>query len=111
MRTTISKSAHARPYLAGLIVTLAVSAHAERGRAELDRFVLNECGFCHGLQLTGGLGGALTPASIAGKSDAVLTAAILAGVPATPMPAWDGILNAQEAQRIVKRLREGLVNE
>lgn len=100
-----------RTILIGLFLVITGNVHAERTGAELDAFVRNECGFCHGLRLTGGIGTPLTPPALAGKSDGALLAAILAGVPNTPMPPWAGILSAREAERIVQRLRGGLAHE
>ena len=42
------------------------SASAER-QAKLDHLLLQDCGSCHGLRMTGGLGPALTRDALAGK--------------------------------------------
>mgnify|MGYP001791555218 CR=1 FL=1 len=74
--------------------------HATR----LVRLVRQDCGSCHGLRLTGGLGPALLPGALQGKPKEYLTATILSGRMGTPMPPWRGLLTEQEAQWIVERL-------
>ena len=74
--------------------------HASR----LVRLVRQDCGSCHGLQLTGGLGPSLLPAALADKPATSLVATILGGRRGTPMPPWRGLLTEQEAQWIVERL-------
>lgn len=74
--------------------------HASR----LVRLVRQDCGSCHGLRLTGGLGPALLPSTLADKPAESLVAAILDGRKGTPMPPWRGLLTEQEAVWIVERL-------
>lgn len=57
--------------------------------------------------MTGGLGPALTPASLAGKAPVMLREVILNGRPGTPMPPWKPFMSAQEAEWLVKRLLHG----
>lgn len=91
----------------GFIVALPCAAtdispeHASR----LVRLVRQDCGSCHGLQLTGGLGPSLLPAALADKPATSLVATILGGRKGTPMPPWRGLLTEQEAQWIVERLQ------
>ncbi len=66
-----------------------------------------DCGACHGLRLTGGLGLPLTSRSLAGKDDGMLSAIILEGVPGTPMPPWKGQITPDEAAWLVRRLKQG----
>lgn len=75
--------------------------HASR----LVRLVRQDCGSCHGLQLTGGLGPSLLPGALADKPAPSLVATILGGRKGTPMPPWRGLLTEQEAQWIVERLQ------
>ena len=75
--------------------------HASR----LVRLVRQDCGSCHGLQLTGGLGPSLLPAALADKPATSLVATILGGRKGTPMPPWRGLLTEHEAQWIVERLQ------
>ncbi|MCX7194042.1 MAG: cytochrome c [Proteobacteria bacterium] len=76
-------------------------------RAELIRMVRNDCGSCHGLQLTGGLGLPLTPEALREKPDDSLVATILYGRPDTPMPPWQAFLSEAEAGWIVAKLKQG----
>ena len=76
-------------------------------RTELIRLVRNDCGSCHGMQLTGGLGLPLTPEALRGKPDSSLVASILYGRPGTPMPPWQSFLNQAEAEWIVEKLKQG----
>jgi cytochrome c55X len=76
-------------------------------RAELIRMVRNDCGSCHGMQLTGGLGLPLTPEALREKPDSALVASILYGRPGTPMPPWQAFMNESEAEWIVENLKQG----
>ncbi len=93
--------------LAASAATAAEEPSAER-RAELLYRLKHDCGSCHGLTLKGGLGPSLLPARLAGRSREDLVAAILDGVPATPMPPWQGELTAAEARWLVEVLQEGV---
>lgn len=74
---------------------------------ELTRFVRQECGFCHGLQLTGGLGSPLTAHALRDKPTEPLVAAILYGIPGTAMPGWAPFLSAEDTNWIVMHLKKG----
>lgn len=76
-------------------------------QTELIRFVRQECGFCHGLHLTGGLGTPLTAQALDGKSPEALAATILYGRTGTAMPAWTPHLNEADAGWIVAALQKG----
>lgn len=78
---------------------------------ELARFVHQECGFCHGLKLTGGLGSPLTPEAMKNKPADYMVAIILHGIPGSAMPGWQPYLNEQDAKWIVQALQEGLLDE
>ena len=82
-------------------------ARAQTPRAKLVALVRQDCGSCHGLTLKGGLGPALLPRTLAGKSAEGLAAIILDGVPGTPMPPWRGELSPQDAHWIAQKLKEG----
>jgi cytochrome c55X len=82
----------------------------ERATA-LVRMVRQDCGACHGMQLTGGLGPALTPAALADKPLDSMTAVIFGGRPGTPMPPWRGLLTETEARWIAEALARGLPEE
>ncbi len=77
----------------------------------LVRMVSQDCGSCHGMQLTGGLGPALTPQALAGMPRESLAATIYHGRPGTPMPPWKAMLDEQEADWIAQRLLEGFPPE
>jgi len=74
---------------------------------ELTHFVRQECGFCHGLHLTGGLGSSLTPAALRDKPTEPLVAATLYGIPGTAMPGWAPFLSVEDANWIVMNLKKG----
>lgn len=84
------------------------SPHLSREREnELIRLVRQDCGSCHGMRLTGGLGPALTPESLKDKPAATLVSTVLHGRPGTPMPPWKSLLADSEAEWIVDMLRKG----
>ncbi|GAA6142005.1 cytochrome c [Hydrogenophaga sp. 5NK40-0174] len=110
----------ARSLLTSLVLALpAVFVHAEpnahepsAGRQQqLVRMVRQDCGSCHGMKLTGGLGPALTPEAIGHWPEENLTAVIYQGRPGTPMPGWRGMLTENEAAWIASRLRAGFPHE
>ena len=74
---------------------------------ELVHIVRQDCGSCHGLTLNGGLGPALTAATLSDKPAEGLVATIIGGRPGTPMPPFRGIVTETEAQWIVDQLRNG----
>ena len=76
-------------------------------RAELVRMVRQDCGSCHGIQLTGGLGPALTRERMADMPLESLTAVIYHGRPGTPMPGWKSMINEAEADWIARHLQAG----
>ena len=75
---------------------------------ELLNLVRQDCGSCHGLQLTGGLGLPLTPQVLKEKSPEVLKYVILYGRNGTTMPPWNPFITEAEAGWIVQMLMEGL---
>jgi len=77
---------------------------------ELARFVRQECGFCHGLHLTGGLGSPLTARAMKDRPADTMEAIILHGIPGTAMPGWKPYLSQQDAKWIVHALQEGLLD-
>lgn len=97
----------------GFLVALLASAPAlaqgvaEGRSAELVRIVRQDCGSCHGMRLTGGLGPPLTREALAGKPVDALAATIVHGRPGTPMPAWRGLLSDAEATWIAEQLAGG----
>ncbi len=106
-----------RPWLqAGLLALLAGSALAqgagtppptpERQQA-LVRMVRQDCGSCHGLHLTGGLGPALTPQALADKPLDSMVSTIYGGRPGTPMAPWKAMLSEADALWIAQQLFAG----
>ncbi len=94
--------------LLGAIATAAVAQppDAERERA-LVRMVRQDCGSCHGMQLTGGLGPPITRGALADRPVASIAATIYHGRPGTPMPPWRAMLNEAEALWIAEQLQRG----
>ena len=103
--------------LAPLLLTLPVSPAAvaqavpATRQAELVRMVRQDCGACHGMRLSGGLGPALTREALADKPASAMAATITHGRPGTPMPAWRAMVNESEAQWIAEQLLSGFPQE
>jgi cytochrome c55X len=85
----------------------AAEVSVERAAA-LRHLLVQDCGSCHGLRLTGGLGPALTPAALADKSPEFLRDVILNGRPGTPMPPWKPFMTESEAAWLVELLQRGV---
>lgn len=92
--------------LAGSVAAEPAGFAPER-QSELVRLVREDCGSCHGLRLTGGLGPPLTPEALQDRPRQALVRTILEGRPGTPMPPWKGFLSEPEAAWIVERLQKG----
>lgn len=90
---------------------LLVSSAALAGEPPADRqnalrnLLRHDCGACHGLTLKGGLGPALLPEALAGKSDNFLADTILNGRKGTAMPPWQPFINRDEALWLINVLR------
>lgn len=78
---------------------------------ELIHLVRQDCGSCHGLRLSGGLGLPLTPEALRERPAAGLVATILDGRPGTAMPPWRAFLTEAEAEWIVRQLIAGFPEE
>ncbi|MFG3453293.1 c-type cytochrome [Stutzerimonas stutzeri] len=89
-----------------LSAALAEPPTAER-QAQLEHLLVQDCGSCHGLRMTGGLGPALTLDAIAGKPRESLIATVTHGRPGTAMPGWNALLNEQDIAWLVDLLLEG----
>lgn len=76
-------------------------------RAALVHFVRHDCGSCHGMQLRGGLGPALTPADLADRDPGYLEVMIREGSPAMGMPGWKALLADAEIRWIAAGLKDG----
>jgi cytochrome c55X len=79
---------------------------AER-QQELRNLMIQDCGSCHGLTLRGGLGPALLPSTLRGKSAAYLGTMILEGRPGSAMPGWRPLLSEAEAHWMAELLLRG----
>lgn len=92
-----------------LPLSLSVAAPLTHERqATLEHILIQDCGSCHGLRMTGGLGPALTPQLLADKSRESLIATVMHGRPGTTMPPWDALLTEQEATWMIDRLLQGV---
>ena len=87
-------------------VVLADTPPPER-QAELRNLLLQDCGSCHGMRLTGGLGPALTPQALQGKPREMLIATVSQGRPGTPMPPWKPLLSESDIVWLVDTLTGG----
>ena len=83
---------------------------AERQTALLD-LLHQDCGSCHGMTLQGGLGPALLPSALEGKSEAALIATILEGRPGTAMPPWKSFMTRPEVEWLVSQLKHPVKSE
>ncbi len=87
--------------------TAAAEIPAQR-QAEITYMLLQDCGSCHGMRLTGGLGPALTPERFQKWTAEQLAATILYGRPGTPMPPWRPFLTEPEALWLARSLKQGV---
>jgi cytochrome c55X len=71
---------------------------------ELRNLLFQDCGACHGMRLTGGLGPALTHRALQGKPRELLIATISDGRPGTPMPPWKPLLSESDIAWLVDYL-------
>jgi len=85
----------------------ASAAEMTPNAARLSHLVRQECGSCHGLALTGGLGAPLTPDSLARWDREQVAAIILDGIPGSPMPPWRALLSEADARWIADVLKRG----
>jgi cytochrome c55X len=74
---------------------------------ELHNLLLQDCGSCHGMRLTGGLGPALTPQALQGKPREQLIATVSDGRPGTPMPPWKPLLSHSDIAWLVDYMMGG----
>ena len=103
------------PFLFLAVPLAAVAARASEptpGRQrELVHLVRQDCGSCHGMQLTGGLGLPLTAEALRDKPLEGLEATIHGGRPGTAMPPWKSFHSDAEIRWIVEKLMTGFPKE
>jgi len=110
LRTAIGAAVLA-PLLASGAAMAAPDDPSPQRRQQLVHMVRQDCGACHGLRLTGGLGPALTPTALRDWTPEGITATILNGRPGTPMPPWRSFVSEAEAQWIARSLLAGFPQE
>ncbi len=79
----------------------------DQRKAELTHLVLQDCGSCHGMRLTGGLGPSIIPNDLKTSHPKALAAIISHGVPGTAMPPWNLILPNHEILWVANQLVSG----
>lgn len=102
----IASAQHGAAVVGNGAVSTVAPPSADRER-ELLHLLYRDCGACHGMRLTGGLGPPLTRDALRGKSEAILAATIIDGRPGTAMPPWRPFLSDSEAAWLAARLRNG----
>jgi cytochrome c55X len=102
------------PYLfAGFCGTAALApgfaeSMDEARRSELRHLILHDCGSCHGMRLTGGLGPPLTPEALRDRPNEVIVNTVLHGRTGTAMPGWRPMLSEADAAWIAAALKQGV---
>lgn len=92
----------------GLAIAGNAQTAPDTGRQQaLVRMVRQDCGSCHGMRLTGGLGPALTPEALRTKPAESLAATIVYGRTGTAMPPWRRFMSEAEADWLVARMIDG----
>ena len=105
-RHAVSRLGLAMASLLLISADLAAAPNAER-QAQLEHLLVQDCGSCHGLRMTGGLGPAITHDALAGKPRENLIATVTHGRPGTAMPGWNALLDEQDIAWLVDLLFEG----
>jgi len=89
----------------------AATAVPAQRQTEIRDLLRQDCGSCHGVLLTGGLGPSLKPESLQRLDVGTVTATILHGRPGTPMPPWQPFLSEAEARWLAEQLLAGTTEE
>lgn len=105
-RHAVSRLGLAMASLLLISADLAAAPAAER-QAQLEHLLVQDCGSCHGLRMTGGLGPAITRDALTGKPRESLIATVTHGRPGTAMPGWNALLDEQDIAWLVDLLLEG----
>jgi cytochrome c55X len=74
-------------------------------QAQLRYLLVQDCGSCHGLRLSGGLGPPLLSETLANKPVEFLVAVILHGQTGTAMPPWHPLLSPADAAWLAQTLK------
>ena len=111
-RTWVSRRSRTTLTVAMTVCIAGAVAHANEeilpARATaLTHLVRQDCGSCHGMTLKGGLGPALTPIALTGRSPADLAWVIARGRGERAMPGWAPLLPAHEIDWIAEGLLDG----
>ena len=94
--------------LLGAAMQAQAQAPTEPRQAQLLRLLRQDCGSCHGMRLSGGLGPPLSAEALQRLPLDSLTATIYQGRPGTPMPPWRGLISEAEARWLAERLLAGV---
>lgn len=78
-----------------------------RSLTDLENFVVQDCGSCHGLTLKGGLGPPLRPENLGHLPEQAIAAVIREGIPGTAMPPWKALLVPADIEWISRQLKTG----
>jgi cytochrome c55X len=95
--------------LLSLLAALSMAADNQLSgerQTELIYLLRQDCGSCHGMRLSGGLGPSLLPGDLQGKPAAYLRHVIARGSPNSAMPPWEHILTPAEIDFIVYYLTQ-----
>ena len=92
----------------GLPMMVNAELPSSQRQQALMHLLKQDCGSCHGLTLQGGLGPALTPQALAGKSPDDMVVTVMYGRTGTPMPPWSNQLSEDEVKWIVQQLYRGV---
>ncbi|HHH39906.1 MAG TPA: cytochrome c [Sedimenticola sp.] len=90
------------------LASAATAAIPAARQAELLYLLRQDCGSCHGMRLSGGLGPALLPERLRHWDSRLLATTILQGRPGTPMPPWQPFLTHEEALWLADQLKRGI---
>jgi len=102
-----AQPAGAAPPEAVVAAIAATAAPLPARQRELLTLLHQDCGSCHGLRLTGGLGPALTPEALSTRPAESLVATIVSGRSGTAMAPWRRFVSEAEAAWLVSRMRSG----